>query len=391
MSIPFESVAGAGGSDEDGGSAGTGAMGGNGGKSAPQSSGAGGAGSGSGGSSGLNGTSGSAAAIDPGGSGGSNSSAGNPVDCADSVSVITADPSRNYGFSAQLELPPVYVKPGSELTFEWGGVTRDLFGQPLDPLDVVIASYDMVHLAPDEYARMLIEDDLAGETLSEPYVTGAQEFAPRRRTSATLFEFGRGSDAGMLRYFDASEYPPDEYTYVVTIWTWGTLFSSRAVRMYQSFKLDPDSENTTVTLTETSAPLAYTIELTDIEPVPVRAGSTAIDVDWSELLATPWGTEFYPEAIDEIRVSRFDETLDELEARFFELEGLARETYRVEVDSLTSTTTSLEEAVTDEDEPFTGITAQGTWLLDLRCNYSCVNPVPRFVAHLTACSDSAPR
>ena len=54
-----------------------------------------------------------------------------PATCTDGN--IVANEASNYIFSSSIILPPINVKPMSNLTFDWGGVTKDFLGVSLNP------------------------------------------------------------------------------------------------------------------------------------------------------------------------------------------------------------------------------------------------------------------
>jgi hypothetical protein len=75
--------------------------------------------------------------------------------------------------------------------------------------------------------------------------------------------------------------------------------------------------------------------------------------------------------IDRLMLARYTLSLEDLEARFLELEDLAEEMYIVDVAGLGSYDLM-------ELEGFAGFEGEGTWLLAMRCS-TCVNPSPQFV------------
>src|SRR5262245_11207367 len=46
---------------------------------------------------------------------------------------VTANEVNDYTFRSTMSLPPVTVKSKSNLTFEWGGLTKDFLKHPLTP------------------------------------------------------------------------------------------------------------------------------------------------------------------------------------------------------------------------------------------------------------------
>src|SRR6187549_3984978 len=76
-------------------------------------------------------------AIGCGGSGDSQ-----PTMCV-GANVVAHEPN-NYAFSSTITLPPVKVAPMSNLTFAWGGLTRDFLGHPLAPTTDIVMGVLMI-------------------------------------------------------------------------------------------------------------------------------------------------------------------------------------------------------------------------------------------------------
>jgi hypothetical protein len=152
--------------------------------------------------------------------------------------------------------------------------------------------------------------------------------------------------------------------------------------MMQSFKLDPASTNTHVAMTDASTLLDYTVDFEQLQPTLVPAGQAAINVDWSSMSVNALGYEFKPIKITDVRVARYDETPVQLEARFLDLETLAKETFTGPV--LEGTALSLDTLTNSAGQHFGGITAAGTWVLALECG-ECRNPAPWYMTVLKPC------
>ena len=350
--------------DDDASDAGTGGTG---------TSGAGGSG-GSGGS-GVSGTSpggaGGGSAGTAAGSGGSSGTSGGMT--------ILANKVNNYSFSSTLTLPPIAVKPDSDLTIDWSAVTKDFMGH-----DVVASTVNVMlfELPLDELQTKMNSDDLKSKDAQTPvqvHITDTQK-------TAQLFDFLTAADDPLepeqiLPYFSATMYPPEANTYTVILAD-GTLSAGGQARMLQSFKLDPASTNTTVALTNTSTMLTYEVDLHSLQPTLVPVGDNKITIDWgdTDLLPTnSLGREFLPQQILEVRIAHYTETPAELETKFLDLELIATESYEAPVS--VGVSLAFDQLKTSTGTVFPGITADGTWMLALVCT-QCRNPAPWYLTFL---------
>lgn len=327
-------------------------------------------GSGNGGGSGGSGTSGSGTS---GGSGGGNS-------CNASFNATTAN---NYTFSSTITLTPVMVKPEAELTFDWSAVTKDFMGHDLDPAaDIDTANLVLWALNEEDLQTKLNADQLKQSESVVPAMSETNNTA----TSVGLFDFAAPSgepltEDQILPYMNATTYPPDEHTYTFIIAT-GSLISGGRSRMIQSLKLDPASSNTTVTLSNDSTKLEYTVDLHSLQPTLVPPGKADLSVDWADILTNAMGNTFQPTQITEVRVAHYTQTPAELEEEFLDLELIADNTWRNQEIAGTSIDLSM---LTDENgQAFPGISAEGTWVLGLVCG-ACRNPAPWYITFLKPC------
>lgn len=311
--------------------------------------------------------------------GGTPGSAGMVSACTNS---IIATEAQNYAFASYLELPMVSVKPGVDLTFEWGGVTEDFLGHPMNSMtDVDMVELTLWNLGPDELRAEIHDDSLRSQDLS---IIANLETA-QQMTSTTLFALTSVgvplTPEQILPYVDAVAYPPENHTYTFFLAS-GTMLG-QGTRLMQAFKLDPASENTTVTVTNASMGLNWKADLGQIVSPRVPAGTSAITIDWSSMTLTAMGGEFWPTDITEVRVGAFEETPEELDASFLDIELLAENSWRGEVPA--GTTFSLSTLKDVGDASFPGIDDEHTWVLALICG-PCANPAPWYLTILEPCS-----
>jgi hypothetical protein len=299
---------------------------------------------------------------------------------------IVAAEANDYAFQSSIMLHPVKVKPNSDLTFDWGGVTKDFLGHMVDPVtDLSTIFVLLVDLPADTFENQL-DNDLFNT--ADVKITPPPQFQPTGQTSGSLYEdFTAGGEmvtAGKAApYFDASMWTPANSTFAVVAQTGLNLGTH--IHMLQSFELDDSSTNTMVTMTNTSTTLTYSANLHSLHPTGVPAGTAALTLDWSQIQTNALGNSFgnspgYPTtAITSAVVGHYSQSLSELETQFLSLDTIAQDYYTATIrygNTLDFTT------LTDSaGNPFTGVTSDGTWLVGLQCG-NCQNPAPWYLTVL---------
>jgi hypothetical protein len=312
---------------------------------------------------------------------------------ADGNLPIVAAKTNNYSFSSVLSFPPIAVAPDRELSFDWGGLSRDFLGHELDPL----AEIDTVTLILWRMAEQELQTKLNDDALVQRDVAVAAT-APTEnaRTRVSVFDFGTPgreptdpplSEEQILPFLDATAYDPAEHTYTLMASTGTEL--GRGTRMLQSFKLDPASENVEVLITDDSTQLEVSVDLQSLEPTRVPLGEPALSVDWSSMVETALGNEFTRNSIGLVAIARYSAAPAELESGFLELVRydrsiVADRAWLLEVPAGERAT--LSGAVDENGASFEGIDADGTWMVALFCT-QCQNPAPWYLTFLTACPE----
>ncbi len=313
-----------------------------------------------------------------GGNGGGGGAGGSGV-C--SGTTLMASAAHDYAFASTLTFPPVKVKPMTDLTFDWGGVTTDFLGHDLDPkkdlntILVLMWKLTLSDLQTKLNADSLQQRDLV--TLPLQYTTDGNA------TSANLLAFtnsGNPDATTILSFLDATQYPPASYTYTLMAATGSTL--GEGTKMIQSFQVDPNSTNTSVTMTTDSTQLTYTADLHSLTPTEIPAGQAGITLDWSQMTKNALGNDFVLSNITRALVGQYTQTPTELETQFLDLELIPTKLY--EGDIVTGTTVNFSSLKTDNSEPFQGIDDTGTWLVALQCG-GCRNPAPWYLTILKPC------
>jgi hypothetical protein len=313
------------------------------------------------------------------------SSSGSPSTTCTNGMIVAAE-ENNYAFNSQIKLHPVKVKPMSDLTFDWGGVTVDFLGHMVNPVTDLSTIFVLLVDLPSS----VLENQLDNDTFNtaDVQITPPPQLAPTGQTSASLFEdFSAGGEminatkAGP--YLDPAMWTPANSTFAIVAQTGPNLGTN--IHMLQSFELDSTSTNTNVTLTNSSTTLTYHTDLHSLHPTGVPEGVAALKLDWSQIQKNALGNTFgnmpnYPTtSITSAIVGHYSQSLSELESQFLDLQTIAQDLY-------TATTpygTTLDfTTLTDmAGNPFTGVTSDGTWLVGLICG-KCQNPAPWYLTVL---------
>ena len=299
---------------------------------------------------------------------------------------VVAAETNNYAFSSQIMLHPVKVKSMSDLTFDWGGVTKSFLGHTVDP----VADLNTIFVLLVNLPFATLETQLDNDTFSQAAVqiTPPPQFAPTGQTSASLYEdFMAGGEmvtpALAAPYLDAATWTPANSTFAIVAQTGPNLGTD--IQMLQSFELDDTSTNTMVTLTNTSTTLTYDANLHSLHPTGVPAGTAALSLDWSQIQTNALGNSFGNSAtspttsITSAIVGHYGQSLSELESQFLDLQTIAQDLYTANTPygNVLDFTTLKDSA----GNPFTGVTSDGTWLVGLICG-KCQNPAPWYLTVL---------
>lgn len=312
-----------------------------------------------------------------------NTSAASVGVCLSPGATIAANAANNYAFHSALSFDVSTVKSGTDLTFDWTGLTTDFLTQPVNALtDIDLVLVVLWQLSPEELAERMNADSL---TQSDAKVY-ANFYPDDLFTSAQLFsaQVSRGTPVTqeqILKVFDPATYDPSMYTYTLMART-GESVVGVGTRMIKVFKIDPAASDTTVALSNTSTQLEWHADLSTAAPTLIPAGTNNISIDWGAMTTTGMGTPFKPTRINEVLVAHYPQTPEQLAADFLNLEHLASEEYRGPVTAGTSV--SFSQLTNETGQPFPGIDNTGTWLVALKCG-TCANPAPWYLSRLTTC------
>ncbi len=309
---------------------------------------------------------------------------------------LVANEVNNYSFRSTIEVATTVVAANSEISFDWSALTKDMIGHDVDAMaDIDMLSFVVWNLNHAEMQAKLNADQLSASDVLGGGVLAL--YTENARTSGSIFDFSvpgsgpRDPDESefsqmefqtqVLTRLDPAEIDPATHTY--TIMAQGGLVLGENVRMIQAFSLSAAETNTEVTITPASSSLTYEADLTSLTPVRIPTGVVNILVDWKQMQTNALGNEFEPRSIDEVVVAKYSRTPQELQAEFLDLEVDFDEMFRGVVAA--GEELALTELTDDAGRRFTGISADGTWILALVCGY-CANPAPWYLTLLQACS-----
>lgn len=296
---------------------------------------------------------------------------------------IVANEANNYSFTSSLMLHPVKVKPMSDLTFDWSGVTKDFLGHTVDP----VKDLNLIFLLSYNEPAAMFEQDLNLDTFSTSHIFipgPPPSYQPMNgETSKSLFNNfqtgdGPANPTTAAMYLDASMYTPANSTYAIVAQS-GTDVGTGQIHMLQSFELDSSSTNTTVKLTNGSTTLSYDANLHSLHPTGVPANTAALSLDWSMMTTNALGTPFIATNIAHAIVGHYTQTPAQLEKQFLDINMIAEDLYQADIPF--GTTLDFTMLTDAKGNAFTGIDSTGTWLVALVCT-TCRNPAPWYLTIL---------
>jgi hypothetical protein len=325
-----------------------------------------------------------------GGSGGTSGAgtggSGSSTQCEVVSGTFSITDDTNYRLPATVSVKTYQVKNATDLLFDWGALTQDFYGEPLDAqrdIDLVLIS--LWRKTPAELEEALSKDTL----LPSENVGVITTYPMDSYTSRRLLEFDLMGNPvppdELWQYFDTEHprfnYPPDEYTFLLEA-SAGTVLGKGA-RMLAFFNLAEDGTDH-LTLENDSADVDFTVHLSEARPVRVPAATPALTIDWSTMETNALGNEYDGIQITQAVVAHFStQSLSDLENDFLNLEDLADGWWSGRV--LSGKSIDLGTLKDASGAAFPGIDAEGVWLTALFCTTTCNNPAPWSITVLEPC------
>jgi hypothetical protein len=303
----------------------------------------------------------------------------------DSTPMIAANEANNYTFTSTLTLQNEVVKAATDLTFDWSGLTTDFLEHSLTPADIKMVLLVLFPFSPEQIAQKMNEDSLAQADATK-FAMLYPEGLSRDNLFNAYVDTNKLTVEEILPTFSTA--PPDGFDPALFTYT-AILQSSkeptREVRMLKTFKLDPNSTNTTLTIDNSSATLSHwEAKIQQAQVTVMPATTPAMTFDWTPMQTNGLGRPFKGTKIREAFVAYYaDKTVPDLEREFLFLEDNATKQWRGPVEAGTSLNLS---ALQDSSGgAFPGIDDTGTWILGLLCT-TCSNPAPWYVTVLKTCT-----
>lgn len=302
---------------------------------------------------------------------------------ADNNLLLSAHEANNYWFTSDFQPRDVVVKPGTELTFDWSGLTTDFLGHPVNAQ----APIDMVLVVKWKLPRAEMLAKLNEDKLDQEFAQGAVVHFPQGNTTVDLltFQLFGGGEVPLDVFeteFSYEASPADQFSFSVMA-SQGTT-AGQGIRAIKTLTLDPASQNTNVLIDAAPEDLTFQTDLRTLTPVAVPIANDSITVDWSTITMNGLGAEFRKRHVSDVLVGRYSLSLEELETQFLDLEYIADNLWQGGVTA--GETIALSSLVDANGAPFPGIDGTGNWILALQCKEKCGNPAPWYLTRLVPCA-----
>ena len=300
-----------------------------------------------------------------GGSDGVAGDTGGPAPVAGETLSLLDD--QNYAYSGTLAIPSVQVAESTDLLIDWTAMSEDMRCHEVDP----VADIDNVALLLFRYQTEAdVSDGLAKGSLQQVDLSLYVNAEPGNATSVALTDLTFfGTDPEILTY------TLEENGTWLLVLTTGTEVAL-GTRALSFFAPRPGETNTTVEVGGQCDVLDFDANLSASRPLRA-ALEGPWPLDWGGLSLDGMGQPFDAGKVDGLMIGRYSGLeLDELETRFLDLELIADDLWRLELEG--GHTSELGLAVDADGAAFPGFDAGGIYLLGLLCS-SCPNPAPLFL------------
>jgi hypothetical protein len=287
---------------------------------------------------------------------------GAPVDpgCA----TCALDDVHNYRWSAELWADQTEGRAGG-MTLDWTGLREDIHGH------VRGEDFEVEEILLLVFLDLQPEAVLAGlqaDTLAQSEVSLYASCDALGRTACALDEFRvLGQDIDLPQYYQEGL---GSWLFLArTSWEQGAT-AMRFISPAADGALD-------VAIDSASSTLDATVDVEAVVPIVVEPRPDLI-LDWSGLTRDGLGNPVDLRRVDTLALARYDLDLEQLPTVLFDLDRAAAARWTAPV----AGRTSLSLAALEGTGAFTGVSAEGTWLLTLICS-TCTNPAPKAAFVLT--------
>ncbi len=291
---------------------------------------------------------------------------------AQEVRIALSD-DNNYVAQSSLSLPSVVAAPAVDLEICWNEIVDDLLCHDFDARSEL---GNVAFLRLLNTSRVEAEAKLASGQLNMADVDGYLEYQPDAEedcahlSDLTLF----GTEVDYAEEYVDSE----EHTYMFVL-SRGSVPGRGAVTMV-FVEPDAESDNNSVEAPTGCGLLDFSADLSSGATVKLPAEQPWV-LDYRELTRDGLGNSFPRGAADQALIAFYaGMSVADLEERILDLEVIATEMYRVELDG----TGRFDLAAAEEEnsgELFSGLESDedGTWVVGMMCG-GCQNPAPAFLS-----------
>ena len=309
--------------------------------------------------------------------------------CADALDEIVLDEAHNYSFSSEVDIKKYDIQGYPNIpTFDWGGLTKDILGHEINPVEDV-GHVDIIVWKLDNYETFegwLNTDSLDSEKLVSP-VSLTQEELDKGTAEGSLDKFCSFNYCpGTEEFFNVNGiYPPDEHIFVLVVGR-GTAIGGDAVAAAFINPVDDPDAPTNLALDDSAITLTFDMSFPE-NSFRVISDPAGITLDWVDMIGerNALGQVFYPSDTGRIMLTFYkDMALTDLEEHFVDLEDIADRKYTFEPPDPTPITLDMLENEAGEAFASFGEEA-GTWLLSFWCISGCSNPAPRYLTVVEPC------
>jgi len=277
--------------------------------------------------------------------------------------VVITDPT-NYRYEPTLEIDTVPLRSGSDPLLSWGSVGMDNVGRPVAPIDDVDTVFITVFdgMDPDELTEALAYD-VVPQTELDLFV----HYDTLGTTQARLSDFTM-----MTTDIDVEQY------FVEDSGTWlAVLVSETALGAYRKLLyLSPedDAPDDLAYFDDDCSSYEVDVDLASLQLLEAPA-DTVVELHWDELGTDGLGQDLALHKLDELVVGHYEDLEPaDLEQDFFVAEENMDRRWSMDV----SGQVRVDLADLEGPDAFDGFSADGTWVVALRCG-SCSSPMPRYL------------
>lgn len=278
--------------------------------------------------------------------------------------------ANNYTFESEFQIGTVEVAPETDLLIDWSGLTTDIRGRSVDPLDIDQLLFVQFGATQAEILTKIDANDLQQSDALNQYLSFTTGVDNLMLSEMSIL--GNPFDLGLM-VEDANK------TWLLSL---TNIVDARFDFLMNTFVVPTaGSKNTMVVIDDDSASLTFDVDLSSAPALQTAAGLPAYTLDWSAATTDVFGRELNLALVSRLIIGKVaTDDLTQVEAEFLQLYENAEELYTLDVNGLTFADLS---GATEQTSgaAFGGFTADGTWVVGIECTrQECTNPAPLLLA-----------